>query len=310
MRDCFISRPKDRGLTSIGGGCQGMLIDRCQFLSSEEPLEVDDRTSIALNANANDVKLRNNRATKFRHFALLAGSNSIVLGNHFFQGDGIANGVRTAGLIIAGTYTSATIAGNYVDNCFIEWTNEQSANPDYSSGFSFSAMTIADNIFLSGDVAPWFSYIVVKPHGTGHYLNGVSITGNRFRSINGTIDRAERVDTSFADLDYTKFKHITFEGNTYHSVDKQVANPLRVRHVESGASVNWNVTMNGELPFGARARFVDSIVALDKIQTGANSTVFSMPYVLTEQGANNDEIRLVWEQAVKGKVAVSIRIDT
>jgi len=310
LTDCFISRPKDRGLTSIGGGCQGMLIDRCQFLSSEEAVNVADRVSIALNANANDVKVRNNRATKFKHFALLAGNNSIVLGNHFFQGDSVANGVRDAGLVIIGTYTSTTISGNYVDNCFVEWTNEQDSTPNQASGFSFSAMSISDNIFLSGDVAPWFSYIVIKPHGVGHYLNGVSITGNRFRSINGSIDRAERVDTSFADLDFSKMKHVTFEGNTYHSISKQVSNPLRVRHSENSVSSSWDVDMNGELPFGARARFVYSLVALGKIQNAQNDTVFSMPYVETEQGANMDEIRLVWEEPVKGKVAISVRIDT
>ncbi|MGR3475531.1 MAG: glycosyl hydrolase family 28-related protein, partial [Sulfitobacter sp.] len=48
LRDCFVSRPKDRGVTSIGGGCQGMLIDRCQFLSAEDALTVPNRTSIAL----------------------------------------------------------------------------------------------------------------------------------------------------------------------------------------------------------------------------------------------------------------------
>jgi len=310
LRDCFISRPKDRGITSIGGGCQGMLIDQCQFLSSEDSKDVDERTTIALNTNANDVKLRNNRATKFRHFALMAGSNSMVLGNHFFQGDGVADGVRSAGLIIAGTYTSSTIAGNYIDNCFVEWTNEQDSTPDLASGFSFSAMSIADNIFLSGDVAPWFSYIVIKPHGTGHYLNGVSVTGNRFRSINGSIDRAERVDTSFADLDFSRMKNVTFDGNTYHLVSKQVSNPLRVRHTESSASQNWDVDMDGELPFGARARGVDSIVALDKITNVSGATVYSMPYVKTEQGVDQDEIRLVWDQPVKGKVAVSVRVDT
>lgn len=309
LRDCYITRPRDRGITSIGGGCQGMLVDRCQFLSGEEAKDVPDRTSIALNTNANDVKLRNNRATKFRHFALLAGGNSMVLGNHFFQGDNIAAGVRSAGLVIVGTYTSATIAGNYVDNCFVEWTNEQDATPGYVGGFSFSAMSIADNIFLSGDVAPWFSYIVIKPHGAGHFLNGLSVTGNRFRSINGAIDRAERVDTSFADLDFSRMKHITFEGNTYHSVSKQVANPLRVRHTEASPSTSWDVDMDGELPFGGRARGVDGIVALDKITNAQNAAVFSMPYVETEKGANRDEIRLVWEQPVKGKVALSVRID-
>ena len=35
FRDCFITRPRDRGITSHGEGDQGMMIDRCQFLSDE-----------------------------------------------------------------------------------------------------------------------------------------------------------------------------------------------------------------------------------------------------------------------------------
>ncbi len=310
LRDCFISRPKDRGLVSSGTGCQGMLIDRCQFLSSEGSLDVDDRTSIALNANANDVKLRNNRAEKFRHFAFLAGSNNVVTGNHFFQGDGVANGVRTAGLVLSETYCSSTITSNYVDNCFIEWTNERDPEPDFTGGFSFSALSIADNIFLSGNVAPWFSYIVIKPHGVGHYLNGVNVTGNLFRSINGTIDRAERVDTSFADLDFGNFKNVLFAGNTFHSVTYQVMNPLRVRHSQSSASTIWTVDPGGELPFGARARGVDGIVTLDEIKTGAGTVIYDLPNTRLQQGTGKDQIKLVWSAAVKGEVAVSIRIDT
>ena len=310
LRDCFISRPKDRGIASTGAGCQGMLIDRCQFLSAEGSEDVEDRTTIALNANANDIKLRNNRAEKFRHFAVLAGNNNTVMGNHFFQGDGVAGGVRTAGIVFSANYCCSTVIGNYVDNCFLEWTNELDPEPDYVSGFSFSSMSITDNIFLSGKVASWFSYIVVKPYGEGHYLNGMTVTGNLFRSINGNIDRAERVDDTFAGLDFTKTKNVTYIGNTYHSVDKQAQSPLRVRHNQSSAAETWVIDPDGELPFGARSRGLDGIVALDHIRTSGSTEVFDMPYVQLQQGSDKDQVKLVWSQAVRGEVAVSIRIDT
>jgi hypothetical protein len=92
-----MTRPKDRGITSIGGGCQGMMVDRCQFLSNEQAETVETRTSIALNTNANDVKLRDNRVVMFRHFAVLAGTGSIISGNHWFQGDETTQGVRRGG---------------------------------------------------------------------------------------------------------------------------------------------------------------------------------------------------------------------
>lgn len=309
LRDSFITRPRDRAISSIGTGCQGMLIDQCQFLSSEDSEDVADRSSIALNANGNDVKLRNNRSTRFLHFAILEGSNSMIIGNHCFQGDSVSNGVRSAGIVLCSGYTSTTIAGNYIDNCFVEWTNERDPTPDFVSGFSFSAMSITDNVFLCGDCASWFSYVVVKPYGTGHFLNGVTITGNKFRSINGSIDRADRVDTSFADLDHGRHKNVNVHGNSYHQISEQAVNPLRVRHAEGSAATVWSVTTDKLLPFGGRARQVDAIVAQGPIQTGGNQPRYGAPYVSTEQGAGQDQFKLHWEQAVKGEVVATVRID-
>lgn len=309
LTDCFISRPKDRGVTSIGTGCQGMLIDRCQFLSSEDSKDVADRVSIAVNANGNDVKLRNCRATRFRHFVMLAGSNNVIIGNHFFQGDSVNAGIRSAGIILTDNHASTSFTGNYVDNCYLEWTNEHDASPNFTSGYSFSAMSITDNVFLSGDVAPWFSYIVVKPHGTGHFLNGVMITGNKFRSINGNIDRAERVDTSFANLDFTRSKHVDFSGNSFHAITTQVANPLRVHHSQASVSQNWTVGTSGQLPFGAWARKVDAIVMDGAIRNSVGAAQFTMPYVTSQQGPAKDQVTLGWNTPVRGDVSITIRID-
>lgn len=310
LQDCFISRPKDRGISSIGGGCQGMLLDRCQFLSSEDALTVSQRRTIGLNANANDVKIRDCRATRFKHFALLAGGNSLVLGNHFFQGDTVPDGVRSAGLVIVGNYISCTISGNYVDNAYIEWTNEQDSTPDFTTGFSFSSMAITDNIFLSGEVAPWFSYIVVKPYGTGHFLNGVTITGNKFRSINGNIDRAERVDTSFADLNYDRLKNVTMADNTFHGITKFSGSPLRVKHDQNSAAGTWSVDTDDELAFAGYARGVDSVVALEPIRTGGGSRRYVMPHVSVREGSNRDRIELDWGESVRGLVQVMVRVDS
>lgn len=309
VRDSFISAPKDRGISSHGTGCQGMLIDRCQFLTNEDSVDVPDRKSIAINTNANDVKLRDNRATKFKHFALLGGANSVVLGNHFFQGDSIAGGVRSAGLVLFQPHVSSVISGNYVDNCFIEWTNEQDATPAFTSGYSFSALSITENVFLTGDVAPWFSYIVIKPYGAGHYVTGLNITGNKFRSLEDNIDRVERVDTSFADLNYDRMKDIHFEGNSFNAVDMQVSNPLRVNYEQGTASNIWTIDTDGLLPFEAWARGVVSVTAVGPITDAGNQKVYTMPYIKAKIGSNKDQVQLVWSEAVKGEVDVLIRMD-
>lgn len=307
MRDCWINRPLDKAITSHGEGCQGMLIDRCNFLSDEGSSLAQDRRGIVLNANANDVKIRNNRATQFRHFAVLGGSNSMVIGNHFFQGDSATSGLRTAGILITSGYCSTTITGNYIDNCLIEWSNEHSANPDFTGGFSFAAMSITDNVFLCSDVAPWFGFISIKPFGVGHFIGGLTVTGNKFRSLGGFIDQVDVVDTSFAPLDMTRGKNVLFDGNTYHQVTTPSYNPLRVKHDQNTAANTWVVDTGGQLPFGGRARSCDSVVATSRLRTGANVTRWATPYVDLEQGAAGDQLHLNWEEPLTGDV--TLRVD-
>ena len=310
VRDCYFTRPKHRAITSIGLGCQGMLIDRCQFLTYENGTPAQDRVSIAINRNAHDVKIRNNRASQFRHFLVLGGANTVVTGNHFFQGDSESAGLRTAGIILADSHCSTTIDGNYVDNCSIEWTNEYDPEPDFTSGFSFSALSITDNVFLSGDVAPWFAYLVIKPHGSGHFIGGLTVTGNKFRSIKGTnIDRVDAVDTSYAELDMSKGKHVLFEGNTFHAVVTPCYNPLVIEHSENSASGTWTVDSEGKFPFGGQTRAVESVVMIGKVKNVANVAQYTVPYVSTEQGADKDQIRLNWQTPVSGSVTVRMRMD-
>ncbi|OWU85558.1 hypothetical protein ATO6_01035 [Oceanicola sp. 22II-s10i] len=309
LRDCVINKPKNRGITSHGEGCQGMLIDRCQFLSDEGGVESADRISIAMNANANDVKLRDNRIVQFRHFAVLAGTGTIITGNHWFQGDDANNAVRTPGLVLTHPNTRATINGNYVDNCFIEWANEHDAAPGFSSEFSFSGLSITDNIFLCSDVAPWFTFIVVKPYGTGHFLNGLAVTGNIFRVIHGEIDRVESVDTSFADIDYDRCKNVTFSDNMFNAVEVGVTNPLLVRHDQATAAATWTLDCAPRLPFGGWAQTVEAVVANGKIERANNTAHWGMPYVKLKEGPDRDQVTLDWEEPVKGTVSVMVRMD-
>lgn len=309
IKDCFITRPKDRGITSIGGGCQGMFIEGCQFLSAENDVPVSQRTSIALNVNANDVKLRNCRAERFRHFAVLTGQNHLITGNHFFQGDSISGGIRSAGVVLAEAYASCVFSQNYVDNAFFEWTNERDPTPGFNGGFSFSALDITSNVFLSGEVATSFSYIVVKPFGTGHFINGLNVSGNRFRSINGYIDRVERVDTSFSDLNYARMRNIKFAGNSFHSVNNPVENPHLIEFEQNSNAQTWVVPTGAGFPFRARSLSVDAVVVRGGVRNAANTLNYDNPFVRAQQGSNSNQVHVIWSQAVRGKIAVTARMD-
>ena len=286
-----------------------MLIDRCQFLSPEESLNVEDRIAIGFNVNSNDVKIRDCRATQFKHFACMAGQNHLIMGNHFFQGDGVSDGVRTAGIILQENFCSTVITGNYIDNCFIEWTNERDPTPEFTTGFSFSSLSVTDNVCLSGDVAPWFSYLVVKPHAAGHFLNGVTVRGNRFRSINGSLQRAERVDTSFADLDHDRNRSVFFDGNSYHNINEQAHNPLVVEHTESSNARTWTIGTDKQLPFGGYCQFVESIVATGDIRNTSNVRIYDAPVGRGRIGNDDDQFTVEFGSDVRGSIRATVRMD-
>ena len=309
IRDCTFNRPGHRGISSPGDGCQGMLVDYCQFISHEGGTLTQNRVSVAINSNANDVKIRNCRASQFRHFAVISGAHTTIANNHFFQGDDTSNAIRTAGLVITEPSARMTFTGNYVDNCHIEWANEHDQAPEFASELSFSAMTISDNIFLASHVAPWFTFFRVRPHGAGHFINGMAMTGNLFRILNGSTDRVETVDTSFADLDYGRMKNITFADNSYNQVSIATSNPLVLEHSENSPSLVWTVDCAPKLPFGGRARTVESLVAKNAITTSSNVKRFDMPYVTVEQGPNKDQVDLRWGADVKGTVLMRVRMD-
>jgi len=309
VRDCFITSPKNRGITSMGGGCQGMFVERCQFLSSENALNVSQRSTIALNVNANDVKLRNCRSERFRHFAVMSGQNHLIVGNYFFQGDTVNGGIRSAGVVLAEPYASCVFSNNYVDNAFFEWTNERDPAPAFTGGFSFSSLDISSNIFLSGEVATSFSYLVVKPYGAGHFINGLNVTGNRFRSINGYVERVERVDTNFSDLNFNRMRNIRFDGNSFHGVNKPVENPHLLEVSQNTSEQTWVVETGPGLPFEGRSVNVDAVVVRGGVRNAANVLNFDNPFVRAQQGPDSDQVHVVWSEAVRGKIAVTTRMD-
>lgn len=309
LSDCVINRPKDRAVTSTGQGCQSLQLDNCQFLSNEQGSKAQDRTTVVFNANANDIKVRNNRAVRFAHFGVVAGSGSMFVGNHFFGGDEETLGVRRAGVVLTLPNSKTYITGNYIDNCFVELSNEHDDRPEYSSEFSFGGLTMTGNVFTAQDTGPWFRWIVITPRGPGHFLSGLSVTGNVFRTRNGDIDRVEMIDTTHATLAFNSFRNVTFEANTFNGVYQPTTSPVMVQHTQNTAADTWVIDAAAYLPFGGRARNVMGLVAEGPVSNASNVNQYAMPYVLVEQGANQAFVHVKWQTPVKGRVQATIRCD-
>lgn len=310
VRDCYFTRPKDRGITSIGSGCQGMLVDRCEFLSNEMGNLAQNRSSIALNINNNDTKIRHSRFIRFAHFAVMNGGGHMIEGNHWFQGDNAQNGVRFGGLVLTQPNAQTTVTGNYIDNCSIEWTNEHDPKPDFlGDEYSFGGLTVTGNTFLASNTTLGFNWLVLKPYGRGHFVHGLAVMGNVFKSLYNKITRIDRVDTSISDLDYTRMRNVQFQGNMFNGVNVYVANPVDVTHTQATASNRWVVPVNTALPFNGWARKVESVVATSAITNAANARVTEMPWVQTELGPVKKQIAINWSAATKGAIGLRVRMD-
>ncbi len=309
LTNCTINRPRDKGITSIGGACQDLHIDNCQFLSKEMGELWQNRTTWVFNTNANDIKIRNNRVSRFAGFGVVAGSGAVILGNHFFGGDDSAVGIRGAGLVFTAPNSKSFVTGNYIDNCFIELTNEHDQSPTFSSEYSFGGLTIADNIFTAADVAPSTRFIVITPRGSGHSIAGLVVTGNVFRAISGPMDRVDAVNTSFASFASANYRNLVFDGNAFNGISQATMSPLTIEHNQNTESTTWVVDGSGFLPFNARARNLTAMVPEGAITNSAGSAQFVMPYSLVEQGTNGQQVHLKWPTAVKGRMQVTIRCD-
>ncbi len=210
---------------------------------------------------------------------VLHGNGHLIVGNHWFQGDNVTDGPRAAGLVFTEPNVKSVVTGNYIDNCFIEWTNEHDATPDFSSEYSFGGLSLTGNIFTVNDAASWFSWIVVKPFGTGHFLHGVSVTGNVFKSLNGTTDRVEKVDAAIAPLAYGSVRNVVFDGNTFNGVDQVTQNPVTLDFDQATEATTWSIDVGPWLPFGGRAREAVSVTAEGPVSTAGTTPIFAMPYV-------------------------------
>ncbi|MDS9467987.1 glycosyl hydrolase family 28-related protein [Paracoccus sp. MBLB3053] len=311
FRDCYFTRPKDRGITSIGTACQGMLVDRCEFLSNEMGDLAQNRKSVAINVNGNDTKIRHNRFIRFGHFMVANGGGHMIEGNHWFQGDAAQNGVRFGGLILTQTNVQATVTGNYIDNCSIEWTNEHDVLPDFQgNAYSFGGLTITGNTFLASNSTLGFNWLVMKPFGTGHFIHGLAVLGNVFKSLDNKITRVDKVDTTLADLDYTRMRNIQFQGNMFNGVLNYVANPVDVSFTQAKAAQRWVVPVDVALPFNGWARRVESVVATTAITNSSNGKVSEMPWIQGDLGSNKKLVGINWSTATKGSISMRVRMDT
>lgn len=311
IRDCWFTKPADRGITSIGDGCNGICMDGNEFISDEYDTPAQDRTTVAFNTNKNDIKVRDNRAVRFRHFGVVNGGGHIFSGNHFWQGDETVDGERSAGLVLTQKSCKTTIVGNYIDNCWIELNNEHDVKANATaSSRGFGTLSITGNIFTANDVPAWFAPLRLAPYGDGYWIDGITVHGNAFKVVSGNvIDRVDTVDTAEGSIDHAKTVDLHFSGNSFDAVLNRSQNPARIRVARTGALAEWTVACADKLPFGGCARAVDSVMPQGPLNDANGVESFAPPRATPGQGADKTDVTLHWPAPVSGTVDVFVRSD-
>ena len=301
-------RAKNRGLTNCGNGCFAMWVDNCDFGSAEGHLPANARSTVAMNFNSNDVRVRHCRGSRFKHFAVFAGGNVMFHSNHFFQGGGGSTS-RTAGVIFGDGIVNSSVTGNYVDNCWIEMTNEYKEN--LSGNRILGGIVIDSNVFLSVGGLNDFSFIRMRPHTTDGKIRNIAITDNTFRASGGSIDRVEDVVSDQGAMDPLDYTDIKMTGNVFNGVINRAANPIRVEFQKSSStpSSTWTAPGGAKLAFDGVARSADAILPIGAIKNSGGSEVHIQPHITPLQGADDQSINVNWGSAVSGKIAITMRCD-
>ena len=185
--------------------------------------------------------------------------------------------------------------------------NEHDAEPDHISTFSFGGITITGNFFTVSDVANWFSWIQIAPYGSGHFINGLTITDNVFKIASGhAIERAERVNTTYADLDHSRAYNLTMTGNMFYKVNKEAANPLRVEVEQSSQASTWSEDLTGLIPFEGAIHHVEAFAPLGRLESNSGALRSDLPYF---EASGDSTLQIRWPSSTRGTLYCSVRCD-
>ena len=90
----------------------------------------------------------------------------------------------------------------------------------------------------------------------------------------------------------------------------QVESPAKVEFVQNTPSDVWTIDLSDYLPFRGEALKVESVLAQGALRNSNNVRQWETPYADVAQGGNRDQIRLNWETPVRGRVQVTVRMDS
>lgn len=292
FKNCRFVNPETFAICQYNAG-GGMVVDGCDFIASDSDTPPASRTRIACVMNG-DCRINNNRTAYFRHAFVIDGGATQFLCNHPFAGttdatDHLPN-------VIYQRSGNHVITGNYIDNGWIEFTNEEFAGV---AAAEVGGGIISGNRFVTRALAATEAFIVIAPYRANSVLAHMTIVGNGFKPLTSggsvPLTAATKIDTTNGTIDATTVVDVFMSNNTFEQVGKQ-EEPAMVK-------VNFNsgnqavVSFANKFPFNLAPR-----EALGIVYKGANT--IGSPRVTAVAG-NNVTVDWVTAAAVSTDMIVT-----
>lgn len=294
IKDNTLNNIGERGFTDWNSGFSGMAF---------EGNEINFATSVqsvarGITVSAGDFKLRNNRITTCLNHVVIHEAGSLIVGNHLWGGD-------NASIILTNRTFKTAITGNYIDNSWIELSEEG----DFSTT-AMGGVSITGNIFTNVGSTASTRWIKLRPFQANKKVNSVVVTGNTFKNAQGTNPtRVEDVDTTNGTIDVTSFENVKFSNNAYQFITYHTASPATVRKTVTTATNNWVVDFSTLLPFGGSTLNVPSIT-LTNIKDGAAATAYPSFTVLDGNSlANTKNVQVRFAANYSGSAVVTADVN-
>ena len=135
-------------------------------------------------------------------------------------------------------------------------------------------------------------------------MAGLSVTGNVFRNGTNAIDRVEMVDTTHATLNAGNYRNLVFANNTFNGITQATVSPILVEHTQNTAAETWVVDAGDYLPFGARARNVESHVLEGPVRNAGGTVQWLQREREVQHGEGTRLVERGGSQGGRGKATV------
>jgi len=248
FRGCRIVRPETYGICQPDAG-GGLVVDGCDFLTADSAVAPGSRTRIGIACNG-DCRIINNRLAYFKHALIVRAGSAQVIGNHPFSGMSTAS-VHTAGMIFQQA-SRHTITGNYIDNGWLEFTNETFA---YNPAADIGGATVVGNFFTVLASAATELFIVVAPYVANSSFRDLNISGNFFQPLltGGAValTKVTGYDATNGSVDNNTIESIFMQGNLFNNVTTRQENPAtaKFQSLTPWGHTTGSASFTGKMPF-------------------------------------------------------------